>query len=537
MYKLFIVDDEPGARNGLRDYFNWSQYGIEVVGEADDGESAWELIEQTNPDIVLTDVKMPNMDGIQLSNKLRERYENIKIIFISGYDDAEFLKSAMRLDAIDYIFKPVNVKELGEVVKKVVDLIGGEEYQKDLIYNMNIKLMQSMPLLREKFFITLIRDGMDKATELKNRLEFLELNLPVEGLYVVFVISIDDKVSVFEEMPEKDRQLTSFAIMNICQELIDNQFKGYAFEYRHGEYVCVLNLEMAEEEEKIYGLVNEIKDNLLRFLQLSLTIGVGKMINGLSGISHSYCMAYDAVSQKLFLGKNRIIMMDNLETGAEGFFKFDFAKEGKLLAVLKAGDEDKLEGILDEIFSGLSSSRNINIKYCQNICLQLILLSSRLLIELEIGTAEISSNESDVWEKLFKQETVEDMKSLILSHYKYVCNYVLEKRNKKSRNVIGQVKEIINKRYHENLTVADIASEVYLTSTYICMIFKQETGETINDYITKVRMENAKEMLKDSRNKFYDICYAVGYADPSYFSKQFKKFTGFSPSEYREKVI
>lgn len=537
MYKVFIVDDEPNARYGLRDYFNWSQYGIEVIGEADDGESALEAMDGRMPDIVLTDVKMPNMDGIQLSEKLREKCENIKIVFISGHDDVNYLKSALKADVIDYILKPINMKELGETIKKVVHILDDESSQKKRIYDMNIKLIQSMPLLKEKFFIELIRDGAGNGQELKKRLEFLELDLPVEAAYLVFTITIDDRATVLESISERDRQLNSYALLNICQELIDRYFTGFSFEIRQGEYVCLINLKSEEDEEILYNVIDEIKDNLMKFLGMSLTIGVGQKTDSLRKVSQSYTMASEAASMKLLLGKNRVITINSLEPAEDDTFKFDFSMQEKLFTVLKAGDEEKLVSILTTTFEELFNSRNINIKYCQNICCQLLLAPARLLMELGLYTNELNVSENNLLERLFKQETLEDMKALLTTHYRSVCSFIAEKRNRKSRNVIEQVKDIINRRFRENLSVADIAKEVYLTSTYICLIFKQETGETVNEYMTKVRMEKAKELLKDTRNKFYDICYAVGYSDPSYFSKQFKKCTGLSPSEYREKVI
>lgn len=537
MYKLFIVDDEPLARYGLRDYFDWGKYGIEIVGEADDGATALEAIPLLKPHIVLTDVKMPNIDGIMLSHKLREQMPDTKIIFISGHDDVEYLKSALKLDAMDYIFKPINFRELGTVIEKVLGILGSEEKQKDLIYSMNIKLMQSMPYLREKFFMTLVRDEYEEREDLGNKLEFLELKLPTQGLFCTFVISIDDKLSVFENMPERDRQLTSFAVLNICQELIDTHLQGYAFENRQGEFVGILSFETEENEEQLFTLASEIKDNILKYLQLSVTIGVGKVVQKLNRICQSYSMAFEAVNQKLFLGKNRVITIDNLQTNHENEYRFDTVKLERFSSVVKAADEEKLIALTEEVFGELAKSRKVNIKYYQNLCLQFVLLASRLLIEMEIGTEALEMDESVLWEQIFKQETVEDMKGLISGYFVKVCRHINDKRSKKSRNVIQQIKHIIHERYRENLTVNDIANEVYLTSTYVCLIFKQETGETINDYITKLRIEKAKELLKDIRNKLYDICYAVGYSDPSYFSKLFRKYTGLSPTEYREKVI
>lgn len=537
MYRLFIVDDEFPTRDGLRNYFDWAKYGIEVIGEADDGEKALEKIMQLKPDIVLTDVKMPKMDGLQLAQQLRENIKDIKIIFISGYDDVDYIKTALKVDAIDYILKPVKFKELQAVIERVVQIVTQEHTQKKNIYNMEKKLLQSLPLLRERFFVALVRGGVESGTGLSEKLSFLDLHFPAEGVFCALMVSMDGYVKQFENESEVDRQCTSFAVLNICQELIERHLSGYIFEDGQGEYVGILNLGSQEYEEKLLSLAREIKDNLMQHLNLSVTIGVGKTVEKLVSIPQSYSMACQAARYRLFAGSNKIITIDALDAGGDRVFKIDLMTWEKITSILKAGDVEKLTEVLDEMFTQLSNSRMVDITYCRNICLQLLLHASRLMMELEISRVEDEFKDNSLMESIFKLDTVEEMKMFISKYYTYICMLITENRDKKSTNVIEKIKEIIHKRYHENITIGDIADEVYLTSTYICLIFKEETGETINDFLTKVRVEKAKELLKDARNKAYDICYAVGYADPSYFSKLFKKYTGVSPSEYRQKVL
>jgi two-component system, response regulator YesN len=545
MLKLFIVDDEPDTREGLRYYFDWAKYGIEVIGEADDGSSALGPILKEKPDIVLSDVRMPDMDGIDMAKHIREANENIKIIFVSGYDDVGYIKSALKVEAIDYILKPVDLKELDEVVSKVVKLINEEKEARNLICEMNSKLLQSMPSLREKFFMTLVRDGINNEKDIEKKIDFLELELPNGDEYCILVISIDDKASVFDNLSEKDKQLTSFSIINICEELIQRSNGGYTFENRPAEYVCILRLRCHEDEdnicyedkENLYSLISGIKDSLLGYLKISVTIGVGLTVVGLENVFKSYSKAYDNVNQKLFLGKNKIISMDSLEVEEDYIHKFDFSNAEQLVNLIKSSDEEKLISAIDDIFKDIARYKYANTKYCLNICLQLILTASRQLMEMQINIEDAKLNDNKVWEQLFKLETLEDMKTLIINYLLTISRYIAEKRNKKSRNVIQAIKEVIHKKYNENISVNEIAKEVYLSATYLCVVFKQETGETVNDYITKVRIERAKELLKDPRNKLYDICHGIGYTEPGYFSKIFKKHTGLSPTEYRENLI
>ncbi|MDF2961605.1 MAG: AraC family transcriptional regulator [Paenibacillus sp.] len=541
MYKLVIVDDEPTVRFGLRNYFDWSAYDIEFAGDADDGDVGLQLIERVQPDLVLTDVRMINMDGIRMSAQVRERFPHIKIVFVSGHDDADYLKSALQVNAVDYIFKPVNMQELKTVVQRVVGELQAEEKERMLIADMQVKLTQSMPLLREKFLMSIIRDGVAKPGGARSRLEFLQLELPADASYWVIVVTVDDNAEVVEPRSERDKQLLSYAVLNVCQELIDRHMGGYAFENRSSEYVGILRAsgirdEDEQQEDLLFRLAEEIRENLQRWLSITVTIGVGERVNQLSALPLSYTQAREAADQKWYLGKNRVISMDSLEHDEESMYRFDQAQSDRLLSAMRAAEPNQLSLELNELFDSLSRNRRNGFKYCRNVCLQLILLSNRLMLELNIQSRELEEKELSLWERVFKQETITDLKFTLESHLTEVCSLIQEKRNGKSSNVIERIRKVIEQRYPDNVTVSDIAESVFLSSTYVSLLYKQETGETVYEYLTKVRIEKAKELLRDPSFKFYEVCYAVGYSDPSHFSKLFKKATGFTPSAYREQV-
>jgi two-component system response regulator YesN len=544
MLKLLIVDDEPFTREGLRYHFDWSRYGIEVAGEVDDGIKALELIEELGPDIVLTDVRMPDMDGLEMARRIKASHENIKIIVMSAYDDIGYVKSALKVNALDYILKPVDLKELDAVIQKVAHIINGEYEEQQLIRRMSAKLMQSMPMLREKFLMTLVRDGLEGKADIASRTGFLELNLPVDADYCVLEINVDDRASTLESLSERDRQLTSFAVINICDELMNRLFNGYSFENRPGEYVCLLNCSLNEEGnncvheigEQLYSLISEIREKLSECLKLSVTIGVGPVVHGVDNVAKSHAKAAANVCQRLFLGKNKIIMIDSLDTGDDVIDRFDFARSDRVVNLLKGSDEARLVEAIDDFFKELAPCKYINARHCMNICFQLILTASRQLMELAIDPVGMRS-ESEVCDALSRLETLGEMQSFATEYLVALHRIIDEKRSRKSSNIIDRIKQVIQKRYSENLSIRDIAGEVYLSTTYLCMIYKQETGETVNGYITRVRIEHAKELLRDPAIRLYDICHEIGYTEPGYFSKIFKKYTDLSPTEYRQSVV
>ncbi|MBB6734571.1 response regulator [Cohnella zeiphila] len=541
MYKLMIVDDEPTVRFGLQSYFDWASFDIEVMGEADDGDVALEMIEKQPPDLILTDVRMPNLDGIELSRRVSARYPGAKIIFVSGHDDADYLKSALKVSAVDYIFKPVNLQELGAVIKRVVADLDAERAERRLRQEMQVKLKEGMPLLREKFLLSLVDSGVPKA-DLRERIEFLGLDLPEDAAYWAIVIAVDDLAEVTGSRSEGDRQLLWYSVLNVCQELIDRHLGGYVFERRTGEFVGLLRISpsggsVPEASEALIALAGDIRDNLERWLKIGVTIGIGDR-SSLSELPRSYKQAGEAADHKWYLGKNRIITMDSLETSAAedgGWSKYDLSQNEQLIAALKAADEFRLREVLDAIFADLARNRRDGLKYGRNVILQIVLAVGQLLLELNAQSPELEAAESRLWEKLFEQETLGEMRFLIEAHLTEVCERIRDKRTGKVANLVERVRAVIEAKYADGgLTVAEIAKEVYLTPTYVSLLFKQETGQTVGEYLTQVRVEKAKELLRDPKYKFYDICYAIGYTDPSYFTKLFKKATGVTPSAYRQ---
>ncbi|ACT03679.1 response regulator [Paenibacillus sp. JDR-2] len=545
MYKLLIVDDETTVRMGLQSYFNWSSFGIEIMGEADDGDVAFEMIGREAPDLVLTDVRMPNMDGITLARLINEHYPHVKIIFVSGHDDADYLKSAMKLSAVDYIFKPVNLEELSSVLRHVVSDLDEQRAEQQRKEELQVRLKEGMPVLREKFLLSLMGSGVQRQ-DIRERVQFLELSLPEEASYWVIVISVDDLPEVMSTRSERDRQLLWYSINNICQELIDSHMGGYVFEYQTGEFAGILR-RGAESEvsgdaaEGLLELTSRIRDNLERWLKISVTIGISDRVTGLGNLGNCYKQAREAVNHKWYLGKNRIITMDSLESSEQASLsagRYEFVYDEELTSALKAANPEKLREVLDAIFADLNRNRPDGLKYGRNVCMQIFLAAGQLLLELNMQSEELESAEAAVWESLLDRETLGEMRLILEAYLLAACERIGEKRTGKVANLVERVRAIIDRDYSNgSLTVTDIGREVFLTPTYVSLLYKQETGQTVGEYMTQVRMEKAKEMLRDPQYKFYDICYAIGYTDPSYFTKLFKKMTGVTPSGYREKYV
>ncbi|MGG1516670.1 response regulator [Paenibacillus oryzisoli] len=536
MYRVLLVDDEAFVRAGLRDCVNWTELGLELAAEAEDGEIALSLMATMPVHIVLTDVKMPHMDGLDLAQAVRSQYPDVKVVFISGFGDVEFLKSALKLDAVDYILKPIKLAEIHEVLSRVVNLLEDEEKNKETWLDLQMKLNQSIPLLRERFLTSLVLDGVASMEALQEKFQLLNIRIPVTVRKLgVFVIRIDDYLSSVGHVPEREKQLISFALLNITEDVIGQSYLGHTFEIRPGEFAGLVHLESDEEEEQLYALIEACRTHINRVLKLNITIGVGSTVQDWMSLPGSYRFAAEAAEHRWYLGKNQIITMDSLESLQRPNERNQQVDVRACMAVLKSPDWQAVTSFVEKAL--VDPIGGIHVQQGRIIGMYMMIACSELALELALPTDALQASEARLLNALPRYETVAELRQDVLGHARLLYDMLADKREHKTRNVVTLIKTYIHDHYANELTIAEIAAHVFLTTTYICLLFKQETGMTINDYVIETRMKEAVRLLADPRYKTYDVCYAVGYKDPSYFSKLFKKQTGFTPSEYRERPL
>lgn len=526
MLKLFVVDDEKIIREGILNCLNWQDYGISILGDARNGAEALEVLKITKPDILLTDVRMPIMDGIEMSRQLRKLYPNIKIIFISGYADLEYLRTAFKVDAEDYILKPVDIDELEKVIRKVANLCKTEKYMKDYRMMLEQKLLQSMPFLREKFMKLLVSGEVKDRSEISERFKFLDIHIPLDTFYSVFMLSVDSCGENFDTGSQFDRQLMSFSIINVVQETMDNHGGGYVFEWGENEFVCVIGLPTDETliEDCIDALSADIHKNLNEGLKISNTLGIGLWVETIEKLHVSFKYARNSVNQKFLKGLNKIIYVDRLYDERQNQSYDDFVIE--FINSIREHDSNRALTVIDNMFDEIKRGKTTDIKYVQCVSLQIVSAMSSSDLKSGLGIVEAS-------EQLLRKITVDEMHQYLKEYINNIFNSLAEFNEQETGNVVYTIKNIIHTRYGENLSISSLAGEVYLTPAYICMLFKQDTGMTINEYLTAVRIEKAKELLRKGSYKMFEIATFVGYSDHKYFSKLFKKHTGVNPSEFK----
>ncbi|MCK9479137.1 MAG: response regulator [Firmicutes bacterium] len=534
MYKLMILDDEKITIDGLIKHIEWGKYNIEIIAVANDGVDGLQKLSSQIPDIIITDVKMPNMNGIEFANIVAAKHPQIKIIFISGYDDIGFLRSALHVNAADYILKPVNLEKLSKAIMLVTERLDTEHKKRLMETDNEIKKFRYTQVLRADFFKKLVQNEIP-SSHIDEKLKFLSLDININSHFCSVILLIDDYKKAFKSLSPKEQASFRFSILNIFQEIINTRFKGYIIEDFPDKLFGVVQID-GSSRELLSAELNRAKEYVLEILEIGLSVAIGMPYQGLGRVYKSYKSASEAIKQRFLLGKGQIIKANNIEQNKKTFFRIS----GKIIArienTLKTGNGEEIKRLVGEIFADHKKTNTVNVSLSKQFALHLVSIATQLSIDNTVYSHEISKAEKKTVDLIENSETIDELQALVTNCFILVCASLTAKTKSKSSGLIEEIKSIIQKKYFEDITINDIASEVFLTPNYLCVLFKRATGMTINKYLNQVRIEAAKKLMQDRNNKAYDIGYIVGYSDASYFTKQFKNYTGLTPKQYRNAI-
>ena len=538
--KILIVDDEKRTLNGILNALDWNSYGIDTIQTASNGAAALEICKTFAPDIVLTDINMPKMNGIELSQKIKEILPDTKVAFISGYMDLQYMKSAFKNDVVDYIFKPINISELEQTISKITNIITVKKQKSSYLQKIESQLHFSFPVLRDKFFFNLVTKDDLNRSQIADKLQFLELDFDVDDYYSVFVIRSDNRSITGKHLTSLNGNLLSVAITNISLEILEHHGKGCCFESAEDEIACLVCFGSEENvssstvvvEERLEAIAADIHSSVNNALDLSITIGIGEWVKGLDRASYSYGCAKRALARRFQLGNNRIIYADSSSAHSISYQYVNYTDYQKIFSALSDCNLALALETVNKIFDLYSSSSDISRPQVVYSCMQMISNANGAIIENVGSTNEIIIILGETNARLQRCGTLEEMKEVVTRYCQYAVECISESNKRDESELIQRIRNYIKENYAKNITLQSLAKEVYLSPAYICLLFKQETDETVINYLTEVRMDQAKSLLRRKDLRISSVGEEVGYTDPKYFSRIFKKFTGQTPSEY-----
>ena len=530
MLKMVLADDEYIVREGLRNIIDWQQFGVEIIAEAADGQEAIDLCLEYHPDILFTDIRMPFFDGLEVATYLEEQGLELKVIIFSGIQDFGYAKSALNINAEGYILKPLEVAELVAVVTKVVNKINNEKSLAQKVQNLKEQLNENFGAAREKFLRNLILGTYKNEIEVFDKLVYFKEPLLAHAPVAVAVLQLDDYVKTIENYHEADKQLLSFSVTSVVEEVLHHHCHGACALMGDNEYVILFNQQQTPEID----LYTVIAQSLQTYLQLSVSIGIGRTVASVQQINAAYKEALNALHFKFYTGKGSIINISDIRSDSEEAVYPDlYEAENQLVNLVKAGNVGETQAAVEKLFAGFKLEQRYTVEYVQRICAELVFTLSKAMYEIGEEIGGIASRRPAILDTIDHTESIFELQQQISTLLVTIAKHFAAKYTQKNSKIITEIKRLIDQAYMEDLSVNKIADTIYLSPNYLSLIFKRETGETLTDYLTKKRMEVAKDLLRKTDAKILDVANMVGFQDASYFSKVFKKYTGVHPQKYR----
>lgn len=504
---------------------------FEVVGVAKNGFETLTLCEELKPDILFTDIRMPHLTGIEVAQKLKMQNYKTRIIIVSGIEDFSYAQQAIELNTEGYILKPIKKKKLIEIVEKVVASINDEKEHAVKFKQLKKQLYDNIPAIKDRFLCNIIFRKYSNEKIIYDKCKFLDIPFVDSKSFVACKMVIDEINGSFSKNAEENYELILMSILNICNELLTTYNYSICFNINESEFIIIFNY---DQMITISDICEEILTALNKYIEIKVSIGIGEKVNSILLLSNSYKSAETCLEYKFYSGINAVINSRDLtyRTDSLEYVKLHIIEE-KLLSGIKIGNLTTVNDVLFEIFNHIESSSYTPEEYTKNIFTELIFITTRSLYEIQENLSDIVEEPIKLCDTIYRLNTYEELKNYILDLFDTITTYFNNKLNQKNRYVVNEVNDIIDHQYTKNITVKLISDQVGLTPNYISQIFKKETGITITKKITEVRIEAAKELLKGSNFKVFEVAEMVGFDNPYYFSTVFKKNTGIHPSKFR----
>ena len=532
-----IAEDELWLRKRLVSTIDWSSYGISEVYEAEDGGEALEIALKEKPDIVITDIRMPELSGIDLMKKLNENSIFSKMIVVSGYDDFEYAQGALRMGAINYLLKPVDEEELLDSVKRCVEELKKEK-NKETVFD---KQSAASEMLMEHIYEDLIFETSEKRTEeLLQKLSRKEIGFPFQSAAVVNMQVREHTFFVNDKVKSDMWSVYQWLRRNLQEDCYECQYL-----YMRGSQIVLLLFgddPEAKFMERVENWVQLILEALQKELNISLFMAAGDVTDDFSGIHRSYEMAQKKIKEKRAEEK-RILALRNQETEQELNTRFDDVYgeyDFKLLIKeIRNGDSEKAQTELQAILQ--SSSRRLQSADMMKLQLFYMNFINRIagacLPECEAYADELAMQCMTVMRELIyigSDTIVTEMWDCLRKFVEKLVEVYQENNGKRKHWMIDQVLQYVEENYNTALSTRDIAGRFFMNTSYFSKLFHEQMGCTFSNYLINVRVEKAKMMLTQTNMKLYDIAEAVGYTNVQYFSTIFKEKEGLTPSAFRQ---
>ncbi len=518
MFKVILADDEPVIIRGLKKMMDWKKLNAQIVGEAENGEELLNLIHVKNPDIIISDIAMPRKTGIDVLREIKENGWNMKVIFLSGYQEFDYARQAITYGAVDYLLKPVGQAELEQVIQKAEQLFLNKD---------PMELLQ-----REKDDIQEVFRKINSEYEYTDLYRhFRDMGLETERKVFTGVCFSLSAETVRKIGDQNMLELLRFSVFKKIQEYLKSNKNGFVIK-REPNSSNVMLLHGDTELSHGYDIIKSICKKIEEDYKVNLVVGVGISVKNISELKHAYKTAKFSADFYYFCRQN-IIRYDKISKEFRNSFE-DYHECYKefLQSILR--NDDSWKDNLKNLLSIVESLHYGNRYAAENRCIAMAMDLYKDLEDYGLTSKENAAEYEQFVAHIRGQSTYEELSRFILRYLSGMLNKEVLFKDTADKNTILKVKRYIQEHCNKELSLNSIAKMVYMNPYYFSTFFKKETGQNFKSYVTDVRMKKAMRLLLETDIKTYELSEKVGYHDVRNFAEKFKEYYGDTPSTYRK---
>lgn len=531
MLKLCVIDDIRSVVDMIAKKIPWTDYGIEAAGTATDGEEGLAVIEAVKPDIVITDIRMPKLDGLEMTRRIMELLPGCKVIILSAYADFEYARKALRYGALNYLKKPFAVADIVKVVLEAKEAWLADHRERMHVADLERKMKESLPALRQEYLSLLVHHPTAEA-ESEEWWAFLELS-PVRPPFAAFVIQID-QLEKEAQLAVKELELARFSLQNIVEETLASYAEAVVFREAFNRYVCIVGVSGAEPALVV---ADACCAHIARYTKFTISVGIGLEAGGVRELPRSYRQALIALSYHFYTGGNGAFRYPERPDSGPADWIYTAESENEFLFAFRSGNAARCGEWLDAVFAEMENADALpEPSDVEHLFRGLALRMLRVLLE-KLSRPEAAEFEARVHGlRTGGRFDLRELRQRLADLCEIGCRLMDGERASESRKIIFRSMDYIKAHLHLDLTLESCARQVNLSWGYYSNLFKKVAGMTFQQFVTQAKIERAKAMLLEDY-QVQEISQLLGYEHRRYFSELFKKQTGLTPTEFKESYL
>jgi two-component system response regulator YesN len=529
MIKVLLVDDELLVRTNIKLMLHPYSDTINICGEASNANDALPLIDGLQPDVILSDMVMPNMSGLELCEIVSKKYPKISFIALSNYDDFDLVRGTLKNGGVDYLLKhQLNANLLSQILLKINPIESSAS--KTISYNEN-----SLNALRDKFVIDLLSNLFYSMKEISYHIKSLYLPLDLTQVRPI-IMRVDNYAKIVAAQDTKKSRIIEFSITNIGNEIL-HQYPTGILTHLDNEFYCILiSFASIHSDSQITettnSIIRQISSNLKTYLNITTSYSIGKICSKITEVSSSYEQARRNFRLAFYTGNESILNETIQKTNNEPLHGLEMDMEKKIASAITSNDITQLTCYLDSIFEDISD-RQLNLQNAQMIFSDLISVITRICKEKSIPLDQLFKDNISPNELLLQLTSIKQVHLWFCETLSELSTY-LSSQIQGDSEYVRKALTYINTNYAKPISLQQIADEIGISSGYLSKIFKDETGQGFSDYLNSLRISIATKMIDYGETDFHKISDACGFQDYAYFFRVFRKKMNMTPSEYKK---